>query len=80
MFVFTHLYLSLLPAYQSEDKMFHYITLNKTVLIFTPLWGSSMCPIYYYVLFKESHGNWFAVGHNSDLAEELNKKFKVKEL
>ena len=29
---------------------------------------------------KESHGNWFAIGHNSDLAEELNKKFKVQEL
>merc|ERR1712183_127118 len=27
---------------------------------------------------KESHGNWFAIGHNSDLAEELNKKFKVE--
>merc|ERR1712110_1290616 len=27
---------------------------------------------------KESHGNWFAVGHNSDLAEKLNNKFKVE--
>merc|ERR1712037_923337 len=29
---------------------------------------------------KESHGDWFAIGHNSDLAEELNKKFKAQEL
>merc|ERR1711990_325108 len=27
---------------------------------------------------KESHGDWLAVSHNSDLAEELNKKFKVE--
>jgi len=33
-----------------------------------------------YSYMKESHGSWFAVGHNSDLAEELNKKFKVKKL
>ena len=32
------------------------------------------------MFFKESHGNWFAVGHNSDFAEELNKKFKVKDI
>ena len=37
------------------------------------------CAQFLIFCFKESHGDWFAVGHNSDLAEELNKKFKVRE-
>jgi len=27
---------------------------------------------------KESHGDWLAVGFNSDLSEALNTKYKVR--
>ena len=47
------------------------ITAFITIIIIVYLYGS-------HLISQESHGDWLAVGFNSDLSEALNTKYKVQ--